>query len=83
MNFFQSVTEAIPLSVLVQLPIAGFLAYQVWRLNTIQARVDERLKAIEANINKLREHRHTENNHMQLIETRLSLSEYRNSKESK
>lgn len=83
MSFFQSFTEAIPLSVLVQLPIAGFLAYQVWRLNTIQARVDERLKAIEANITKLREYRHVENNHSQLIETRMSLLEYKHTKESK
>ena len=82
-QFFQSISEVFPLSALVQLPIAGFLAFQVWCFHAAQARSDERLKTIERTIVSLRDHRHRENNHAQVQETRVSLLEYRASKESK
>jgi hypothetical protein len=82
-QFFQNVTEILSVGTLVQLPIAGFLAYQVWRFSALQAAYSERLKNLEIAILTLRRHRHTENNNAQVQETRMSILEYRASKESK
>ncbi len=81
--FFQNVTELMPVTALVQLPVAAFLAYQVWTMHVQIARLQEQIKSLETNRVKLSTRAIVNTGQVNSHEQRLSLLEYRISKESK
>ena len=82
-SFLQNVTEVISVGTLVQLPIAAFLAYQVWALHTAIARMQVQIKTMEAELELRMVRSLPKVDQINHHETRLALIEYRISKESK
>tara|TARA_B110000211_G_scaffold63721_2_gene73014 strand:+ start:8734 stop:8988 length:255 start_codon:yes stop_codon:yes gene_type:complete len=82
-QFIQDVTSLMPVTALVQLPIAAFLAYQVWVMHVQIARLQEKIQSLEANRVKNATRGIVTAGQVTAHEQRLSLVEYRISKECK